>query len=193
MADKSHCLDCGVEFDKLAAQQANYRCPDCGSELIQKAGVGEMAAEKKMGVGRVFFAIFVLLGIAMFFVWQTANDKSGGAGADNGSKAQAIDQIIKKAMEVNGKVPLMIDKSTRLDRVVVEDKTIIYKTTLVNLSAQTADKDIFKKKIGPYLAEKYCNDKNSRKALELGIKYGHEYFGINGALLYSAHIGVDDC
>jgi DNA-directed RNA polymerase subunit RPC12/RpoP len=193
MEDRFHCLDCGIEFSESEAEQANYRCPDCGAGLLEKTGDVEGAAKKKMGKVRVFSAIFALLGLAIFFVWQTANDKGGGAGADNGSKAQAIDQIIKKAMEVNGKVPLMIDKSTRLDRVVVEDKTIIYKTTLVNLSAQTADKDIFKKKIGPYLAEKYCNDKNSRKALELGIKYGHEYFGINGALLYSAHIGVDDC
>ena len=192
MADRFHCLDCGVEFSESEAEQAHYRCPDCGAELLQKAGVGEMAGKKKMGTGMVFALIFVLLGLAIFFVWQANTDKSGGS-ADNSSKERTIEQIIKKAMEVNSKAPLMIDKSTRLDLVVVEEKTIIYKTTLVNLTAETADKDIFKKKIGPYLAEKYCNDKNSRKALELGVKYDHEYFGNNGALLYTANISLEDC
>ncbi|MCK4839083.1 MAG: hypothetical protein KAS94_09780 [Desulfobulbaceae bacterium] len=184
MADKFHCADCQAEFSEPEAQLANYRCPDCGAELVQKAGVAEVAAKKKIGTGWVLCIVFTLLCLAIFFVWQAGNDKSGGA---------AIEQIITKAMAVNRKAPLMIDKSTRLDRVVVEDKTIIYKTTLVNLSAETAVKDIFKNKIGPYLADKYCNDKNSRKALELGIKYDHEYFGNDGAVLYTASISSEDC
>ncbi|MEN8135137.1 MAG: hypothetical protein ABFS18_06315 [Thermodesulfobacteriota bacterium] len=192
MADKSYCLACGVEFSEPEAEQANYRCPDCGTGLVEKEGVEEVVAKKKIGTGKVCGIILALLGLAVFFVWQAGNDKSSRS-VENSSQARAIDQIINKAMEVNSKVPLMIDKSTRLDLVVVEDKTIIYKTTLVNLSAETADKDIFKNKIGPYLAEKYCNDKNSRKALELGVKYGHEYFGKDGALRYTASISVDDC
>ncbi len=192
MADKFYCADCNAEFSEPEAQLANYRCPDCGAELIQKAGGGVVAVKNKRGKGRVLLMIFALLCLAIFLIWQAGKDKRVGA-ADNNSKTQAIDQIIKKAMEVNSKAPLMIDKSTRLDLVVVEDKTIIYKTTLVNLTVEAANQDIFKNKIGPYLADKYCNDKNSRKALELGIKYDHEYFGNDGAVLYTASISVEDC
>ena len=88
---------------------------------------------------------------------------------------------------------MMIDNSTRLDQVVVEDRTIIYKTSLINLTSESADQDIFKEKIGPFLADKYCSDLKSRAALELGVRYGHEYFGNDGVLLYTAKISLDDC
>jgi DNA-directed RNA polymerase subunit RPC12/RpoP len=194
MAERFHCLDCGVEFGEPEAKQADYRCSDCGAGLLQKTSDGGVAEKKKMGSGRVFFAIFVLLClvVAIFFVWQAGSDKTGGL-ADNSSKAQAIEQIINKAMEINTKTPLMIDKSTRLDLVVVEDKTITYKTTLINLTAENVDNDMFKRGIAPFLSEKYCSDKNTHKALELGVKYDHEYFGNNGALLYTASISFEDC
>ena len=151
-----------------------------------------MAEKNKMGTGRVFSMFFALLCLAIFFVWQAGNDKSGEL-ADISSKAQAIEQIINKAMEINSQTPLMIDKSTRLDLVVVEDKTITYKTTLINLTAENVDNDMFKRGIAPFLSEKYCSDKNTHKALELGVKYDHEYFGNNGALLYTASISLEDC
>jgi hypothetical protein len=182
MADKFHCLNCGVEFDQPEATQANYRCPDCGAELAT-----EQATEngKQSGLAKTFSALLVLscLVVAGYFLWQSA-DKTNGP---------AIAKIQQQALEVNSKTPMMIDNSTRLDQIVVEDETIIYKTTLVNFTAETADHDIFKEKIGPFLADKYCSDKKSRAALELGVKYGHEYFGNNGVLLYTAKISLDDC
>ena len=182
MADKFHCLDCGVEFDEPAAQQTNYRCPDCGAELAADLAAG---SGNKRGLAKTFSALLVLicLVVASYFLWQSA-DKTNGP---------AIAKILQKALEVNVRTPMMIDNSTRLDQIVVEDKTIIYKTTLVNLTTETADQDIFKKKIGPFLADKYCNDKKSREALELGVKYGHEYFGNDEVLLYTAKISFDDC
>jgi hypothetical protein len=182
MADKFHCLDCGLEFDEPEAGQANYRCPDCGAELA-----ADQATESgnKRGLSKILSALFLLvcLVVAGYFFWQSA-DKTNGP---------AIAKIQQQALEVNSKTPMMIDNSTRLDQVVVEDKTIIYKTTLVNLTTETADQDLFKKKIGPFLADKYCSDKKSREALELGVEYGHEYFGNDGILLYTAKISLDDC
>lgn len=182
MADKFHCLDCGVEFGEPEAEQANYRCPDCGAELATDLAAG---SSKKKGLPKIFSAIFVLicLAAAFWFFWQPANK----------TNSPAIAKIQEKALEVNSKTPMMIDNSTRLDRVVVEGETIIYKTTLINVTAETADQDIFKKKIGPFLAGKYCSDKKTRAALELGVRYGHEYFGNDGVLLYTANISFDDC
>ncbi len=153
-----------------------------------------VAEKKKKGTVRVFSAIFTLLCLIAVscFIWPPGSDKVGGP-ADNSSQAQAIDKILKKALEINSKTPLMIDKSTRLDRVSVEDQTIIYQATLVNLTVETAGGDIFKQDIGRFLAEKYCNNKYTRKALELGVKYGHEYSGKDGALLYTATITVENC
>ena len=190
MEEKYRCSDCDVEFDGAEAKQADYRCPDCGAELTgNRADLGINRGR----VPKISYAILALicLVVATYFIWQSG-DKTGGP-ADSSSKASAVDKILKKALEINSDTPLMIDPSTRLDRVVVEDKTITYKATLVNFSAKTTNKVLFNKKIGPFLANKYCSDKNSRKALELGVKYGNEYSGNNGTLLYSATIGVDDC
>lgn len=165
-----------------------------GGTLFKKVGVGLVAGKKKQGTVRVFFVIFTLLCLIVVtcFIWQAGIDKMAGP-ADKSSQALAIDKILKKALRINTKTPLMIDKSTRLDRVLVEDQTIIYQATLVNLTLETAGGDIFKKEIGQFLSEKYCNNEYARKALELGVKYGHEYYGNDGALLYTATITVDNC
>jgi len=183
MADKYNCIACGVESDEPG------QCPDCGSELSGDQ-VGESTDQS--GLSKIITAIVVIvaLGVGVILAQLPGDDQS--------SKAEKIEKILKRSLEVNSKTPMMIDASTSLDKVVVAGETIIYKTTLVNLSGKVADKDVatrdlFKKKIGPFLAEKYCNDKYSREALELGVKYGNEYFGKDGALLYTATISIDDC
>lgn len=192
-----HCLDCGAEFSQAEAEQVNCQCPNCEGKLAEKVCEDPGVEKKGMGIA-VFAVIFIMLFLigGIYFGGSPADDVGGKA--DGRSQMQAIDTILQKALEINPKTPLMIDKSTRLDQVVVEGQTITYRTTLVNFTAEIAKddlakRDLFKKEIGPFLAGKYCSDKNSRKALELGVKYGHEYFGNDGALLYTANISVDDC
>lgn len=142
----------------------------------------------KGGISKNIITVLLVAALALGLYW--ANQ----AGIFNHKSNQAeVDRILSKALEVNSKVPMMIDKSTRLDQVVVAEKAIIYKSTLVNLTEKTADQEVFKNKISPFLADKYCRDTTSRRTLELGVRYGHEYFGKDGVLLYTANISVEDC
>ncbi|MCK4838506.1 MAG: hypothetical protein KAS94_06855, partial [Desulfobulbaceae bacterium] len=95
-------------------QRQTIDVADCEAELVEKVGVGVVAEKKKKGTVRVFSAIFTLLCLIAVscFIWPPGSDKVGGP-ADNSSQAQAIDKILKKALEINRKTPLMIDKSTR--------------------------------------------------------------------------------
>lgn len=186
MVDKLRCRACGLEYGESAAE-GNHRCPDCGTERSGRQA-GDCLPGKGVAKSLVGIALLLILGGGLYLVW-----KAGPGGGEGSVKAAEIERILQTAQEVNRKTPLMIDNSTRLDQVVIEAQTVIYKTTLVNLTSENADQAIFKKKIGPFLAGKYCDDVNSRKALALGIKYGHEYFGKDGVLLYTAKISVEDC
>jgi predicted RNA-binding Zn-ribbon protein involved in translation (DUF1610 family) len=188
MEDRVNCLACEVEFSVAEAEQAGHHCPDCGADLVAKGAAGKAAGKKALGLA---MAILGLLG-AIFLIWQSGLASLGGP-MDQNARQQAIAKILKESLEINNKVPMMIDKSTRLDGVVIEAETITCKSTLINLTAENSGGDIFKNQINPFLADQYCNNKNTRKALELGIKYGHEYYGRDGALLYTATITLNDC
>jgi DNA-directed RNA polymerase subunit RPC12/RpoP len=199
MANSYKCLDCGSEFAASSAAPGNCRCSHCEAKVAGRNSpaktVGKKAVKQKREVrGRVFRGIAVLLcfAAAVLIVWRSNTGKSGEK-VDGNLQAAQINQIIMDALDINVKTPMMIDSSTRLDQVVAEGDKIIYKSTLVFFTAENGDGEMFKKAIGPYLAEKYCKDENSRKALELGVKYGYEYYGNDGTLLYTAIVSIDDC
>jgi DNA-directed RNA polymerase subunit RPC12/RpoP len=193
--DRLICAPCGVEFSEAEAAQADHRCPHCGAALVAKEQAGEEhAAPGPRGPGLIFAVIVVLLGLAgIIFLLRSGRVADLGGLPGGSAKERAIAEIIGKALEINGQTPLMVDKSTRLDRVVVAGTTIISKATLINFSAENTGEDLFKGEIGSFLAGQYCKKDQSRQAMALGIKYGHEYYGSDGALLYTATISDDDC
>ncbi|MCA1765752.1 MAG: endonuclease Q family protein [Desulfobulbaceae bacterium] len=178
MEKEFKCLNCGVEFSSAEAEQANGKCPECGADLAQVAGA-EGPGSKSSTL--IIIVAVILLGLGLFFFLRT------------GEQAKSVDEILAEYLATDAETPMMIDKSTRLDRIEIEGKAVIFKTTLVNVSGEEADDDLFKRKMGPFLAEKYCNDKNSRRAMEEGVTYGHEIFANDGVLLYTVDIGIDDC
>jgi predicted nucleic acid-binding Zn-ribbon protein len=182
MEKEFQCLNCGVEFGQPEAEQAGGRCPECGADLTQIAGV-EPGAAKKAGPGQIISVIIGLLAtlVVLFFLFRP------------GEQAMNVDEMLAEYREADAKTPMMIDQSTRLDRVVVDGKTVTFETTLVNVGSEEADDDLFKRRMRPFLAEKYCNDKSSRRAMESGITYGHEISANDGVLLYTVNIGIDDC
>jgi len=181
MEIKFHCLNCGVEFSEAEAKQAGCKCPECGADLTEIASA-DTIAEQKLRPGRIVFAVLVLLGIgALFFFSRPA------------AKMMDVDEILAKYQETDAKTPMMIDKSTRLDHVAVEGKTVTFKTTLVDLGSEDEADDVFMNKIGPFLTDKYCDNKNSRKAMGNGVTYNHEISTNDGKLLYSVTIGLNDC
>jgi len=200
MNDKFRCVTCGAGFEKDEAAQAAYCCPECGDELSGEksssptqehenvSGGGEATLRKNKVLTVVILILMTCL--AGFFYWAL----KGREGADNVSDDKFVRDFLAGARNVNSKTPLMLDKSTRLDEVVVEGRNITYKNTLVNITNKDmSDKDLFKNGIEPFLTPRYCLDKKAGKALELGIQFGHEYYNANGVLLFNATINSKDC
>lgn len=191
MASEANCPGCGIELPKSETSQIDVLCPNCTAGQADNPAPELPATEKGKAAGPRIFLLICLLAAVIYILHAGWNNRYNQDHSDRNGKAVA--RILKKALEVNRKTPMMVDNSTRLDQVEVKDNTIIYKATLVTIDTETVDPKMFDKGIDTFLTEKYCSDKDARQSMELGIKYGHEYYSNNGALLYSVIVSLDNC
>ena len=199
MKEKYSCLGCGVRFGEKEALETGYRCPECGDDLQDKEEASEdsMSAENSKTTTTAsatgFYVGIAICALVIFFILAKGGINLNRP-ADDTFESKAIEQQLEKARSLNKKTPMMVDKSTRLDQVEVEGRNIVFQSTLVNTEAEKkAGEGEFKEKVKLSLAKKYCANKETMKALKLGITYGHEYFSQDGKLLFSASVTLNDC
>ncbi|MEN8143092.1 MAG: type II secretion system pilot lipoprotein GspS-beta, partial [Thermodesulfobacteriota bacterium] len=202
MKEKFSCPSCGVRLGAREAGEVDYKCPECRGELqeieIAEEGSGDMLPTDSgtpSTTGRMLglYAVMAIGALMIFFILTKSKVDQGSSGADV-FETKAIERQLEKARNLNQKTPMMVDKSTRLDQVVIRDRKIIFKSTLINPEAEKrAGEEEFKKQVGQSLVARYCTNEETRKALQLGIAYGHEYFNQDGKTLFTAGITLEDC
>lgn len=94
---------------------------------------------------------------------------------------------------MNKSLPMMLDSEVRLDSVVGMNKTLFYKHTLVNYTADEVDSSFFDTEVRPFLLNQACTTPQMIFALDLGISYFYHFRGVNGKFVSQIVIAPSDC
>lgn len=101
--------------------------------------------------------------------------------------------LIRFSKETNKKLPVMVDKQTRLDSTLYKNKLVNYKYTLVNLTLNQLNVDKIVETIKPKLVKNYCTNKEIRFLLESNIEAAYIYNDKNGAFVTKISVNNKNC
>jgi len=98
------------------------------------------------------------------------------------SRPSNADTVIKEtSTELNKKLPMMIDKETRLDTTFpAPNKTLVYKYTLVNILAKDYDSNKVKSKVRQSALQNYKTNPVMKPFRDLSITLKYQYFDKKG-------------
>lgn len=98
------------------------------------------------------------------------------------------------AHKVNQKLPVMVDKETRLDKATVGPGVrFVFHFTLPNHSLRDIDANKLQEFLKPNIAQKDCADKDMKKYLQDGGIYEYAYSGNDGVEITRFDIDRTDC
>ena len=101
--------------------------------------------------------------------------------------------LAQTSSEMNKKLPMMIDKGTRLDTVTpAPNKTLVYKYTLVDIAKLRIDVAKVQKTLKPTILEAYKTNPEMQKlrASEISLKF--QYYDKNGAFITDVEVHPSD-
>ena len=101
--------------------------------------------------------------------------------------------LIKLANKFNQRLPLSIDKDTRLDSAVAKGKSIEYKYTLINSQASSISGSAIINHVKPIMINSVCSNKDLYPVLRRGAEFIYTYYGKNGGQVISFSIYSADC
>lgn len=116
--------------------------------------------------------------------------RTGEAGQE-----RSIDEALRKvSAQMNRKVPMNVDKATRLDKVSSEPgHQLIYHYTLLETSSNDIKSAEFTSQINPSLTQRVCGSSEMQVFLQNGVTLTFLYRGNDGKPLGGAKIGTPDC
>jgi hypothetical protein len=101
--------------------------------------------------------------------------------------------LVQTSSEMNKKLPMMIDKATRLDTVTpAPNKTLMYKYTLVDITKAGIDVAKVQKTLKPTILEAYKTNPEMQKlrAAEISLKF--QYYDKNGTFITDVEVHPSD-
>jgi hypothetical protein len=101
--------------------------------------------------------------------------------------------LAQTSSEMSRKLPMMIDKGTRLDAVTpAPNKTLMYKYTLVDATKSGIDVAKVQKTLKPAILEAYKTNPEMQKlrAAEISLKF--QYYDKNGAFITDVEVHPSD-
>lgn len=101
-------------------------------------------------------------------------------------------KLIAEAESLNKQLPIMIDKETRLDVVLIHGKQIHYKCTLVNFSGKSFDNEQFLKNVKESIVKSQKNDTGIMNSLRKDVSYHYRYFDNDNVLIGVINIDRND-
>lgn len=137
--------------------------------------MGSMPAAQAIGMGNFFGAMA---------------GRSGEMGQD-----RSIDEALRKvSAQMNRKVPMNVDRATRLDKVSSEPgHQLIYHYTLLETSSKDIKSAEFTSQINPSLTQRVCGSSEMQVFLQNGVTLTFLYRGSDGKPLGGAKIATPDC
>lgn len=109
------------------------------------------------------------------------------------SSAEVRADLEDAARQLREKTPFMIDASTRLDSVEVENERMYYRYSFPTLTAKDIDRNKLLNQTRAQLVEKACSNAKLRLTLKYGARYVHSYAGNDGELVAEIEIEESDC
>lgn len=92
-----------------------------------------------------------------------------------GMKSDLDLQLAIAAKYANMNLPMKIDGDILVEKVTVQDKTIIYHYKMINFSVLEIDKELFKENVEANILSNACQDVNMKKLFEEGAAIAYQY------------------
>ncbi len=110
------------------------------------------------------------------------------------SRPPNVDTLLRETSnELNKKLPMMLDKETRLDTTIpAPNKTFIYKYTLINILAKDYNGNLVKSKIRPIALRNYKTNPSMKPFRDLSVNLKYQYFDKKGTFFMSFDISPKD-
>lgn len=109
------------------------------------------------------------------------------------SAEKNMEDLSKVAREINDKCPKMLDSETRLDGIEVkEPNTLVYKYTLINLSAQNIDTVQFYRALWPGIISNIKVSPEMKKLKQNNTNIEYYYQDKTNKAIYTFRIGPLD-
>lgn len=148
-------------------------------------------------VGLIALVIIGILGIG---VAKVAGKAAGRAlFTPSEPNAQQIEEKLIEglniaAVQLNSKLPIMVDADTRFDRASVgPGARCVYHYSFPNYTSKDIDGNWLQKSLLEEVKAKICTDQNTRKLLQLGGIYVFSYTGSDGVGIAQFEIAKNDC
>ncbi len=110
------------------------------------------------------------------------------------NRSPSIDQaLMATTSQINKGLPMMVDKETRLENtMVLPDKTIVYRYTLVNTNAADVKKDELTASLRPLVLNSYKTDPDMKSFRENGVTMRYQYSDKNGMAITEFAVNPKD-
>jgi hypothetical protein len=104
------------------------------------------------------------------------------------------DVLVKVSAQMNKKLPMFVDKDTRLDSVsAVPGRHFIYHYTLVTFNSSDVTADKFHNVIRPRLKSRLCESAEMQNFLRNGVSISYLYRGKDGQPVGGAKFEPSEC
>ncbi len=100
---------------------------------------------------------------------------------------------MEASQQINKQLPMMVDSETRLDTTICAGKHVLYKYTMIGLSAKDLDIISFNDEIKTMLVKNQCSNENMVKMLKFGVQYSYMYQDRDGNLITTINIDKRAC
>ena len=100
----------------------------------------------------------------------------------------------KGLKEYRGKLPMMLDKDTRLDKATIKPgPRVEYHHTFVNYTSEDIDPKVLLSSLKPAVTERICNSKKTKSSLQYGATFIYSYSGKDKIKIVSIELDRRDC
>ena len=101
--------------------------------------------------------------------------------------------LLKTANEINKKLPIMIDKNTRLDSTVGLNNKFQYNYTMVSFTSLEIDQSTLKGQFPLMIKNRACSSKDMKRFFENGVTVDYVYRGKNGNSITTISVTPSKC
>lgn len=170
-------------------------------DILASASLGTSASapsKKKNNVLKVLGTICAAIGLLIVMAFAGEIGKIMGRSTVKNYEQGKLDATIEETLmeasqQINKQLPMMVDSETRLDTTICAGKHVLYKYTMIGLSAKDLDIISFNDEIKTMLVKNQCSNENMVKMLKFGVQYSYMYQDRDGNLITTINIDKRAC
>lgn len=95
--------------------------------------------------------------------------------------------------DLNSKLPMKVDKLTKLDAALLNDSMVTYRYTIIDASANEFDLDVFQQEMSKYLLSSTCKQDSTMQILSHDLTVKYAYYDEFGENIGNISINKADC